>query len=516
MKGGEWIRRGTHLTEKNNVFVAKDTKIDINDNFLLSNLEDRKRVLEENGFTEGFENISDKFSIISPELYKYFIPWEIHYTHNQFGLGHITYDYYINHLGGDWLISYRYGIGMDGENLKKCKNLNGTNCKPIWWISIDKPNRKNFPKASILSYFIKKGKKEITKDIENIDDIRNALSEYQNGLYSWADPPLNVYNDILKAWILAKNDFFDNKYYVEKIRNEFQDDVSFNRYKQVDDPALSIINRILNVKKKEDEKQKLQQTFLEAQSLTPQDKRMVESIPEHFKEIGKKVDSVSETSKSKKSKKKKARSAPTNLNRNNVDSILKAKEEEDRIKAEQERLKKEEEDRIKAEQERLKKEEEDRIKAEQERLKKEEEDRIKAEQERQMREAQQREAQQREAQQREAQQREAWERQQREAWERQQREAWERQQREAWERQQREAWERQQREAWERQQREAWERQQMEAQQGHPSISRFFPTENMTPEQRINIMQSNFNPQLQQSNLPDGYYMDDSGLLKRY
>ena len=44
----------------------------------------------------------------------------------------------------------------------------------------------------------------------------------------------------------------------------------------------------------------------------------------------------------------------------------------------------------------------------------------------------------------------------------------------------------------------------------------FFPTENMTPEQRINIMQSNFNSQLQQSSLPDSFYMDDSGLLKRY
>ena len=446
MKGGEWIRRGTHLTEKNNVFVAKDTKVDINDNFLLSDLENRKRVLEENGFTEGFENINDKFSVIFPELYKYFIPWEIHYTHNQYGLGHITYDYYINHLGGKWLISYRYGIGMDGENLKKCKNLNGTNCKPIWWISIDKPNRKNFPKASILSYFIKKGKKEITKDIENIDDIRNALSEYQNGLYSWAVPPLNVYNDILKAWILAKNDFFDNKYYVDKIRNEFQDDISFHRYKQVEDPALNIINNILDQKKKEDENKKSEQIFLEAQSLTPQDKRMVESIPEHFKEIGKKVDSVSETSKSKKSKKKKARSAPTNLNRNNVDSILKAKEEEDRIKAEQERLKKEEEDRIKAEQERQMREAQMREAQMREAQMREAQMREAQMREAQMREAQMREAQMREAQMREAQMREAWERQQ---WEAQQRQQWEAQQRQQWEAQQRQQWEAQQRQQWE-------------------------------------------------------------------
>jgi hypothetical protein len=530
MKGGEWVRRGTHLTEKNNVYVAKDTKIDINNNFLLSELEDRKKILEENGFTDGFENISDKFSIISPELYKYFIPWEIHYTHNQYGYGHITYDYYLQYKGGDWLISYRYGIGMDGENLKICKNLNSTNCKPIWWISIDKPNRRNFIKASILSYFIKKGKKEISKDLENIDDIRNALSEYQNGLYSWAVPPLNIYNDILKAWVLAKNNFFNNKIYIDKIRNEFQDDILFNRYKQIEDPALNVINKILDDKKKKDKSKKQEEIFLEAQNLTSQVKREVESIPEYFTPIGKKVDIINKTPKSKKNKKKKVKSAPTNLNKANIDidNFFKIKEEEEeRVKLEQERLKKEEEERVKLEQERLKKEEEEHIKLEQERLKKEEEERIKLEQERLKKEEEERIKLEQERQQREAweiQQREAWERQQREAWEIQQREAWERQQREAWERQQREAWERQQREAWERQQREAWERQQREAwerQQREAPVqnSRFFPTQNMTPQERIEIMQSNFNSYYnppQQSNLPTNYYIDSNGMLRHY
>ena len=115
MYGGEWIRRGSHLNEpgKENVYVAKDVKIDENNDYLTDNLSERKQLLEENGFSNGFSNVNEDYKEITP-LYEYFIPWNIHYTHNQYGIGHIRYDKYIKVKNKSFIISYRYGVVMDG------------------------------------------------------------------------------------------------------------------------------------------------------------------------------------------------------------------------------------------------------------------------------------------------------------------------------------------------------------------------------------------------------------------
>ena len=206
MAGGEFFRKGNHLKDQPTIYVAKDRRLDVNGNLIQRNmalLKNREKLLNGDGF-DTLDSEILKFSEnkeYGEKLYKFFIPWNIHYTHNENGFGHITYE--INFVKGKhyFFLNLRYGIGKNNEDLLKCKLNNKKECKINWWAKLSVSSNKNMKDEKELFNTPIFNKDDYILFHKYINDklIENNLSDYIISK--------NVISDMIKAYIITLYEF---------------------------------------------------------------------------------------------------------------------------------------------------------------------------------------------------------------------------------------------------------------------------------------------------------------------
>ena len=269
--GGDWKRRGTHLDEpgKENVYVAKDMRYEeLEDGY--SYLEDillkRKEFLDGLGI-DGFSTVDPglkKMKIDNIDvLYKYYIPWNMHYTHNEHGYGHITYSNIIKRQHNTYEVKYHYGIGKEGVALINCdkKKVDKKEelCNIHWWGSVNKLNSNKQP----VKFRFKKVKGMEAPIVNSGEFVKEFTYPREQVSYRWAMPTKEIIEDIEKAYLLAQFEFFTEDNNPSDMVNDIRNDV-YNRQYEIDiiddinDPVNkymndmnSIINRELFLKEKE-------------------------------------------------------------------------------------------------------------------------------------------------------------------------------------------------------------------------------------------------------------------------
>jgi hypothetical protein len=269
--GGDWKRRGTHLDEpgKENVYVAKDMKYEeLEDGY--SYLEDillkRKEFLDSLGL-DGFSTADPglkKMKIDNIDvLYKYYIPWNMHYTHNENGYGHITYSNIIKRQHNTYEVKYHYGIGKEGVALINCdkKKVDKKEelCNIHWWGSVNKLNSDKQP----VKFRFKKVKGVKAPIVNSGEFVKEFTYPRGQVSYRWAMPTKEIIEDIEKAYLLAQFEFFTEDNNPSDLVDDIRNDV-YNRQYEIDiiddinDPVNkymndmnSIINRELFLKEKE-------------------------------------------------------------------------------------------------------------------------------------------------------------------------------------------------------------------------------------------------------------------------
>ena len=281
--GGDWKRRGTHLDEvgKENVYVAKDMKYEeLEDgySYLENILLKRKDFLDGLGI-DGFITADPKLKKMKIDnidvLYKYYIPWNMHYTHNEHGYGHITYSNIIKRQHNTYEIKYHYGIGKEGSSLIQCDKKmieqKDGKCNIHWWGSV---NKLNSYKPSIKFRF--KKEKRVEVPIVNSTEFANEFTYPREQVsYRWAMPTKDIIEDIEKAYLLAHYEFLTDNENPSKLVNDIRTDV-YNKEYSIDiindeidpihknmDAINSKINLKLFLKDKEIHDKKLKETSLQ-------------------------------------------------------------------------------------------------------------------------------------------------------------------------------------------------------------------------------------------------------------
>ena len=281
--GGDWKRRGTHLDEagKENVYVAKDMKyeeLEDGNSYLENILLKRKDFLDGLGI-DGFITADPKLKKMKIDnidvLYKYYIPWNMHYTHNEHGYGHITYSNIIKRQHNTYEIKYHYGIGKEGSSLIQCDKKmieqKDDKCNIHWWGSI---NKLNSYKPSIKFRFKKENRVEVP--IVNSTEFANEFTYPREQVsYRWAMPTKDIIEDIEKAYLLAHYEFLTDNENPSKLVNDIRTDV-YNKEYSIDilndeidpihknmDAINSKINLKLFLKDKEIHDKKMKETSLQ-------------------------------------------------------------------------------------------------------------------------------------------------------------------------------------------------------------------------------------------------------------
>jgi hypothetical protein len=142
--GGKWERAGPPHKDRKEIYVAKDNRYDdiYSGKLLDDEIENRRQLLSEFDMPH-FENIPVEIKQLveatSDPDYMLFIPWNIHYTFNKWGYGHITYDIVLfenTSSKNAILLQIHFGYGYNADDLENCgKTKTITNkCKQYIWL----------------------------------------------------------------------------------------------------------------------------------------------------------------------------------------------------------------------------------------------------------------------------------------------------------------------------------------------------------------------------------------------
>ena len=214
MYGGVWERAGPPHKDRKDIYVAKDKRYEnIYSGKLLDDEITMRRELLSEFDMPHFENIPNEIKILveatnDPD-YMLYIPWNIHYTFNKWGYGHMTYDklIYENYQNKNaLLIQVHMGYGNTPDDLENCgKTIKLTKeCKQYVWFNIT-DNFINMNNTYINNQTIYNSNKyEI-----NENDIINRN-------FNWT-PILNSFNKELDQFYIDNQELIGDKMLDENI-----------------------------------------------------------------------------------------------------------------------------------------------------------------------------------------------------------------------------------------------------------------------------------------------------------
>jgi len=214
MYGGVWERAGPPHKDRKDIYVAKDKRYEnIYSGKLLDDEISMRRELLSEFDMPHFENIPNEIKILveatnDPD-YMLYIPWNIHYTFNKWGYGHMTYDklIYENYQNKNaLLIQVHMGYGNTPDDLENCgKTIKLTKeCKQYVWFNIT-DNFINMNNTYINNQTIYNSNKyEI-----NENDIINRN-------FNWT-PILNSFNKELDQFYIDNQELIGDKMLDENI-----------------------------------------------------------------------------------------------------------------------------------------------------------------------------------------------------------------------------------------------------------------------------------------------------------